>query len=86
MTEEMDKKEMDVGVQPLDAILTEIGLKNSDVVGISLEQLTHKQVKKARAGRRVSKNIQLKILNAINSVLEDGEELYKLNNLFNYKD
>ena len=45
MTESSDKKEMDVGVQPLDVILTEIGL-NSDVVGISLDQLTHKQVKK----------------------------------------
>ncbi|MFC1467466.1 hypothetical protein ACFLQY_02075 [Verrucomicrobiota bacterium] len=80
-----DKKEMDVGVQPVDAILNELELSNSDLVAISTEHLTHKQLKKARSGRRVSRNIQAKILKAINCVLEEGEEPYTLEHLFNYK-
>jgi hypothetical protein len=80
-----EKKEMDVGVQPLDAVLNELELKNPDVVSISSEHLTHKQMQKARSGRRVSRNIQMKILRAINAVLEEGEKPYGLKHLFNYK-
>lgn len=76
---------MDVGVQPLDEILNQLKLANPDLVGISTEHLTHKQVKKARSGRRVSRNIQSKILKCINQVLEEGETPYALDQLFNYK-
>ncbi len=56
----------DLGPQPLDAILDEIGLCNHQLVALSTEQLTHKQVQKARKGRRISVNIQRKILKALN--------------------
>lgn len=85
MSDKNDKQDMDVGVQPLDEILTGLELSNSDLVAISKEHLTHKQLKKARAGRRVSRNIQSKVLNCINCVLEEGETPYTLDHLFNYK-
>ena len=56
----------DLGPQPLDAILEEIVLSNHQLVALSNEQLTHKQVQKARKGRRISVNIQRKILKALN--------------------
>ena len=57
----------DLGLQPLDAILDEIGLNNHQLVALSTEQLTHKQVQKARKGKRISVNIQRKILRARNA-------------------
>jgi hypothetical protein len=60
---------MNVGVQPLDALMTRLGLTNHDVVALAAGSgLTHKQVAKARRGRRVTINIQNKILRALNSV------------------
>lgn len=59
----------DHGPQPLDAILNELGIENHDLVGASTEQLTHKQVQKARKGRQVTPNIQGKIVNALNAML-----------------
>ena len=61
-----DSLTRDLGPQPLDAILDEIGLSNHQLVALSTEQLTHKQVQKARKGRRISVNIQRKILKALN--------------------
>ncbi len=62
-----DSLTKDLGPQPLDAILDEIGLSNHQLVALSTEQLTHKQVQKARKGRRISVNIQRKILRALNA-------------------
>lgn len=62
-----DSLTKDLGPQPLDAILDEIGLSNHQLVALSAEQLTHKQVQKARKGRRISVNIQRKILRALNA-------------------
>lgn len=62
-----DSLNRDFGPQPLDVILDEIGLNNHQLVALSTEQLTHKQVQKARKGRRISVNIQRKILKALNA-------------------
>lgn len=62
-----DSLTRDLGLQPLDAILDEIGLTNHQLVALSTEQLTHKQVQKARKGKRISVNIQRKILRALNA-------------------
>lgn len=80
MEEETDRKK---GVQPLDDILSELGLANKDLVGFSREQLTHKQVQKGRKGRYITSNIQQKILNALNAA--DKTRSYKRENLFNYR-
>ena len=70
------------GDQPLDALLTELGLKNSDLVEKSTEQLAHKVVAKGRKGRQLTINAKHKILNAINAV--QTQKAYKLEDLFNY--
>lgn len=61
------------GVQPLDEILESLSLKNDDLVQASCEQLTHKQVQKARKGRVVTSNIKGKIVRALNTAIEKGE-------------
>ena len=66
MSEEKEvKKEMELGVQPLDQIMTDLKLSNHDLVAASTEQLSHKVVQKGRKGRRLTLNAQHKILNAI---------------------
>ena len=87
----------DLGTQPLDTLLDEMGLNNHELVSFSTDQLTHKQVQKARKGRRVT----VKILTALNLSLSrkapevsDAEEgadevvvpkRYVLTDLFNYR-
>ncbi|MGE0269278.1 MAG: hypothetical protein AB7S78_12580 [Candidatus Omnitrophota bacterium] len=66
--------------QPIDIILTERGLTNEDLVKASTEQLTFKQVRKARAGRPVSPNIQEKIVRALNAC--GGEVRYRVGEIF----
>ena len=74
--------EMESGPQPLDQLMLEGGYKNNDLVLISQEGLTHKQVSKARKGRRITRRIQIKILNAWNSLT--GNDI-NLDDLFNYR-
>lgn len=78
----MSDKELELGVQPLDKIMEERGLKNHDLVVASKDGLTHKQVQKGRKGRRLTRNIQDKIVSAISSYT--GES-YKIEQLFNYR-
>ena len=73
---------MEKGVQPLDKILTQNGLQNSDLVEKSPDQLTHKMVAKGRKGRRLTLNAQHKILRALNAC--GLEKKYNLSELFNY--
>ena len=75
--------EMDMGTQPLDAIMTQLGLSNDDLAHASTEQLTHKMVQKGRKGRRLTLNAQLKIKRALNTA-KPGENS-TLEKLFNYK-
>ncbi len=70
------------GVQPIDKICEDRSLKNDDLVSASDEQLTHKQVQKARKGRHVTPNIQGKILRALNAAVENAAYIEK--DLFTY--
>lgn len=72
----------DYDVQPLDDIMKKRGLKNDDLVAASTEQLTHKQVQKARLGRRVTPNIKGKILRALVACTQDST--YSIKMLFDY--
>ncbi len=76
------KRMMDAGPQPLDTVLHTLGLKNSDLVKASREQLTHKVVAKGRKGRRLTLNAQWKICNALNAC--QSKKTYRLTDLFNY--
>ena len=87
MTEDAPEREArDFGPQPLDTILRELQLENRDLVAASTEQLTHKQVQKARKGRRVTRNIQQKIRNALEALVNGQGETrrFALGELFNY--
>jgi len=71
-----------LGIQPLDKIMEERGLKNHDLVAVSKDGLTHKQVQKGRKGRRLTRHIQDKIVTALSAFTK---ETYKLDQLFNYR-
>jgi len=73
---------IECGVQPLDKIMEERGLKNHDVVAASKDGLTHKQVQKGRKGRRLTRNIQDKIVAALSAAVK---ETHKIDQLFNYR-
>jgi hypothetical protein len=73
--------EYDLGPQPLAKLMLEHGFKPNDLVNNSTEQLTHKMVSKAVKGRRLTPNIQRKVLNALNKAA--GIQ-YQLKDLFNY--
>jgi len=73
---------MDYGFQPLDEVMTRLGLSNADLVKASTQMLTFKMVNKGRKGKRLTPNIQQKILNAIRTA--KPEEKIALNDLFNY--
>ncbi len=70
------------GIQPLDAMMESRSLQNDDLVQVSGEQLTHKQVLKARKGKFVTSNIKGKIVRAFNAVIEGGN--YTQKDLFKY--
>ena len=58
--------ERDHGEQPLDQLMKAWGLSNHDLVEISTEQLTHKQVQKARKGRELTLKMKMKVARALN--------------------
>jgi hypothetical protein len=58
--------ERDHGVQPLDRLMDDWGLENHDLVDVSTEQLTHKQVQKARNGRELTLKMKMNVTRAFN--------------------
>ncbi len=82
-----DMDQRDLGTQPLDSLLSDLAIDNHELVSASTEQLTHKQVQKARKGRRLTKNIQMKVKNALErAVAVRGEaRVFALKELFNYR-
>jgi len=74
--------ERDLGEQPIARIMAIYGLKASDLVANSTEQITYKMTSRAVKGRRLTPNVQSKILNAINKAT--GKQ-HQLKDLFNYK-
>lgn len=79
----MKPGEMQKGVQPLDQIMTGLGLTNANLVDISTDQLTFRNVAKARKGRRIKFRIQTKVLRALNAC--SPEKKFRLEDLFNYE-
>ncbi len=81
MTQEI---EMNVGTQPLDAIMTEKGIKNKDLVAIAPPGfINHKQIQKGRKGRRLTMHMQQKILDTLN--IYSAPESYEWEQLFTYR-
>ena len=81
MSEEI---EMNVGTQPLDAVMTEKEIKNHDLVAVAPAGfITHKQIQKGRKGRRLTMHMQQKVLDAMN--IYSDQESYVWTDLFTYR-
>lgn len=73
--------ERDLGPQPIGSVLEAHGLGAKELVAASSEQLTHKMVARACRGRRLTPNVQRKVLAAL--VAASGRE-FRLDELFTY--
>jgi hypothetical protein len=73
--------ERNLGEQPLGRLLAELGLKPHDLVAASTEQITHKMVQRGCKGRRLTKNVQGKLLRALNTASGNS---YLVGDLFTY--
>lgn len=62
----MEMEERDLGTQPLEAIMQRWGVSNHDLVEDSPEQLTHKQIQRAKAGRRLTLKMMMKVARSLN--------------------
>jgi hypothetical protein len=59
-------EDRDLGPQPLASLLEGWGLSNHDLVEVSPEQLTHKQVQRACQGRRLTLKMKQKLARTLN--------------------
>lgn len=66
---------------PIDAVMTQRGISNAALVEASTKQLTFKMVQKARKGKRLTPNVQRKILSALQALDPAGK--WTLKRLFN---
>ncbi len=71
----------DLGAQPVARLMAEHSLRTHDLVAASTEQITHKMVKRACKGRRLTRNVQRKIVVAMNRACEQH---YTRRDLFTY--
>ena len=69
------------GPQPIIDIMAAHKLIPHDLVAASDQQMTHKMIKRACSGRRLTQNVKLKVKNAINNATK---EHYTLKDIFNY--
>lgn len=84
--------EREMGPQPLDAMMEAWGLSNHDLVETSPEQLTHKQVRRARKGRLLTLKMMMKVTRTFNITIwnrltaEQKEAYFEYSHahLFNY--
>ena len=67
-----ESENRDHGPQPLDAILQRWGLTNAGIVAATGEQLTHKQVQRARKGRQLTLRMMMKLTRILNEVIMEG--------------
>ena len=76
----------EMGVQPIDAIMTEHELKNHDVMQMNRGGLTHKNIAKARKGRRLTPKLKVRVTEALNALLKlrGVEKQFVPKDLFNY--
>ncbi|MBK1825792.1 hypothetical protein JIN81_02070 [Haloferula rosea] len=84
--------ERDKGDQPVDRMMDDWGLSNHDLVDASPEQLTHKQVQRARKGRVLTLAMMQKMARSLNIAVwyrltkEEREQYFEYlhRHLFNY--
>ena len=76
-----DELERNLGPQPIAEILERHGLSAHDLVVASEVPMTHKMVARAVKGRRLTRNTQTIVCNALNRA---AGATYMLADLFNY--
>jgi len=82
----------DLGTQPLDTMMQSWQMSNHQMVEVSTEQLTHKQVQRARSGRRLTLKMMQKVTRAFNVTIwfrltdQQKEQYFEYmhKHLFNY--
>lgn len=79
-----EENERNHGTQRIDAIMLAWGLDNHDLVTVSLEQLTHKQVQKARAGRQLTLKMMQKVARALNVAIWNRLDDEQRENYYEY--
>ncbi len=62
----MSDEEREFGPQPLIALMESWNLASHDLVEASPDQLTHKQVQRARSGRKLTLKMMMKVAHALN--------------------
>ena len=85
-------EERDLGAQPLDTMMDAWAISNNDLVKVSTEQLTYKQIQRARKGRRLTLKMMQKVNRAFNVAIwyrlneqqKEGYFEYMHKHLFNY--
>ncbi|MHC4524880.1 MAG: hypothetical protein ACYSU8_05015 [Planctomycetota bacterium] len=77
----MNETERNLGPQPIIELLEKHKLTHHDLVAASTEQITHKMVSRACKGRKLSRRVQLKLVNALNTATEQN---YTLKDCFTY--
>lgn len=77
----MNSTELNLGEQPITKLMEKHSLASHDLVAASTEQITHKMVSRACKGRKLSRNVQLKLVRALNAAAEQN---YTLSDLFTY--
>ena len=60
------EEQRDLGTQPLEALMELWGVSNHDLVEDSPEQLTHKQIQRAKQGRRLTLKMMMKVARSLN--------------------
>ncbi len=72
---------MEAGPQPIEQLLEKHNSSVTDIIKASDEHLTHKVIRKACRGRRLTKRMQNKIVRALNHYANTE---YRRDELFNY--
>lgn len=86
------QEERDFGPQPLEDLLQSWGFSHHDLVEVSPEQLTHKQVQRACTGRKLTLKMKQKLARTLNFAVwgrltnEEREEYFEYfpKHLFSY--
>lgn len=78
--------ERNLGTQPLDAVLQEHQLSNHDLVAQCEVGLNHKNIQRARKGRRLTPKMKVRITETLNALLRQRkiEQQFGVRDLFNY--
>ena len=81
LRDEGEELERNLGEQPIARLMVSLALSAHDLVAASSAQLTHKMVRRACKGRRLTPQVQQKVLEALNARTAGS---YRLADLFDY--